>query len=322
MRESLEKLGHSKSAFVRTFYRLVKAGGAIFPATRRDRVKRFVLRVIGYRPKYCRRITGWGLNRSPRTPRVIVSVTSYPGRIRTVHRVLQAMLMQTFKPDKVVLWLGEEKFPNKEADLPKSLLRLRDYGLTIGWCKDLRSYTKLIPALREYPDDIIVTGDDDMFYSQDWLEKLYQAYLNHPDAVLCHCVARIGFLGNGEPTPYCSWSRQVQKGRPSFDNLLLGFGGVLYPPHVLSEEVFDESVFRDITPQQDDLWFWAMAVARGTKIIRIEGGVDPLGEDWCANQSMALRNGNVNGENQNDRRFGDLLARFPVLRNRLRNCLA
>lgn len=317
MRESLEKLGHSKSAFVRTFYRLVKAGGAIFPATRRDRVKRFVLRAVGYRPRYCRRLSGWMLNTEPRSPRVTVSVTSYPGRIKTVHRILAAMLAQTLKPDAVVLWLGEDKFPRKEADLPRKLLKLRKHGLTIGWCRDLRSYTKLLPALKAHPEDIVVTGDDDTFYGPDWLKKLYDSYLKDPKSVHCHCVAQIMLGDDGAPRPYRDWRLTWKPCEPSFANLILGYGGVLYPPHVLAREVSDEAMFKELSPSADDLWFWAMAVKNLAPIRVVDGAEFPMCPDYCADQSGALANENIEGAGRNDCQFAAILARFPEVKARL-----
>ena len=55
---------------------------------------------------------------------VIVSVTSYPARINEVVLAIKTIYRQTMLPDKVILWLGEEKFPNKFDDLPKELLQL------------------------------------------------------------------------------------------------------------------------------------------------------------------------------------------------------
>jgi len=38
----------------------------------------------------------------------------------------------------------------------------------------------------------------------------------------------------------------------------LGVGGVLYPPHIFSNEIFNVDVFLKICPIADDLWFWVM----------------------------------------------------------------
>ncbi|MDR1614865.1 MAG: glycosyltransferase, partial [Campylobacteraceae bacterium] len=86
---------------------------------------------------------------------LIVSLTSYPARIKTVHKTIETLLSQSHKADKVILWLTYEEFPNKEKDLPKELINLTKSGLSIFWCENLKPYNKLIPTLKEYPNSII-----------------------------------------------------------------------------------------------------------------------------------------------------------------------
>ena len=75
----------------------------------------------------------FGLNKKPRKPRVIVSLTSFPERIPYVHKTIETILNQSVKPDMVILWLAREQPRSKEKELPKDLLKLRRYGLTIRW---------------------------------------------------------------------------------------------------------------------------------------------------------------------------------------------
>ena len=54
--------------------------------------------------------------------RIIVSMTSYPGRITNVRKAIYYLLTkQTVKPDEIHLWLAEPEFPNREKDLPEDL---------------------------------------------------------------------------------------------------------------------------------------------------------------------------------------------------------
>ncbi|WP_416861963.1 hypothetical protein, partial [Helicobacter ganmani] len=109
---------------------------------------------------------------------LIASLTSYPLRIPTLHYTLYSLLTQTLKPHKLILWLSKEEFPNKEQDLPSSVLDFTNHGLEIKWCeKNIKSYKKLIPTLQDYLNAIIVTCDDDVIYPKNWLSKLYNAYV-------------------------------------------------------------------------------------------------------------------------------------------------
>ena len=58
--------------------------------------------------------------------KVIISLTSYPARIDTVHLTIRSILRQTVQADKILLWLSIEEFPNKYADLPQNLLLIKE----------------------------------------------------------------------------------------------------------------------------------------------------------------------------------------------------
>ena len=73
---------------------------------------------------------------------VVVSITSFPARIEGVPMVLETIYSQTRVPDRVVLWLGEEQFPGKEADLPEELIPLKSYN-------GIEANMELFPAVIE-----------------------------------------------------------------------------------------------------------------------------------------------------------------------------
>ena len=99
---------------------------------------------------------GLGIVESERNPKIIVSLTSFPERMKDIHYTIYSLLNQSLKPDAVVLWLAKEQFPNLEKDIPQSVLNLCNNGLCIKWTHDTRPYKKLIPSLKEYPNDIII----------------------------------------------------------------------------------------------------------------------------------------------------------------------
>ena len=206
---------------------------------------------------------GYSLTNEKRTPQLIVSLTSFPARIPTIDKTINTLLNQTIKPDRLILWLAEEQFPNKEGDLTQKLLNLKEKGLEIRWCEDLRSYKKLVPALREFPEDIIVTADDDLYYQQDWLESLYNEYLQNPNYIYIRRACRIK-LKNNVFSVNPSYAKSDFK--PTFLNQLLGGAGALYPPHSLHEDIFNVEQIKTLIPTHDDIYFWIMAVLKGTKI--------------------------------------------------------
>lgn len=206
-----------------------------------------------------------------RDTKLIVSLTTFPARINTVYKTISSLLNQTLKPDELILWLAEEQFLNKK--LPENLTKLEQYGLKIMWYeKDIKSFKKLIPTLQKYPNDIIVTFDDDYYYDERILEYLYNAYLENPNCI----HARQAFIVKGEivkslhPRSYVYDSSYL----PSYRNEPVGCGGVLYPPHSLHENVLNENEFLKELPTHDDIWFWGHALRNNTKISVLKKGYD------------------------------------------------
>ena len=73
-----------------------------------------------YWPWYRRKPTNCGIETDVSRYKhgLIVSLTSFPARIHLVHYAIYSLLRQSLKPNRIVLWLGEDKFPDKENDLP------------------------------------------------------------------------------------------------------------------------------------------------------------------------------------------------------------
>lgn len=197
--------------------------------------------------------------------RLIVSLTSFPARIPYVVKSICSILNQSIKPNLVVLWLSDNQFPNHEKDLSVELLSLTNYGLTIEWVPgDIKSYKKLVPALLKYPQDIIITADDDLYYPYYWIERLVNSYEEAPNCIHTHCSTRADFL-NGDIV-FRGRYGECGDGSVSFNNKLLGGSGTLYPPGLLFSDVTNIDLFMSLAPTTDDIWFWAMALANNIKV--------------------------------------------------------
>ncbi|MDR2787813.1 MAG: hypothetical protein LBD06_05545, partial [Candidatus Accumulibacter sp.] len=245
---------------------------------------------------------------------LIVSLTSYPPRIGMAHRAIETLLRQTVKANRVILWLAESEFPNREKDLPEELLNLVSEGLTIEWCENLKSYKKIIPALKKYPNALICIADDDNLYSSDWLRKLYDSYLNSPNVISGARMRRIEFSSDGWVQAYGRW-RLSTSSTPSFLNILTGVGGALYPPESFHEDVSREDLFMKLAPRGDDLWLWAMAVLNDRKI-KATDDYEFVANPIAGSQECALWN--VNGlDGENDEQLTNILENYPQLLTKL-----
>ena len=150
---------------------------------------------------------------------------------------------QTMKANRIILWL-DYSFEN--LPLPKALQLLQKRGLEIEYCKDIRSYKKLIQKKKKYPDDAIITIDDDVLYEFDLLEKLITAYQQNPSYIYCNRHHLMRQDAEGKLFPYIQWTWNYINLDANVMNFPTGVGGILYPPHSLDEEVFNEAVFLDI----------------------------------------------------------------------------
>lgn len=249
-------------------------------------------------------------------PEVIISFTSYPARIATVAQTAVSLLNQDIPSKKVILWLAESQFPGREADLPENLLALREHGLSIEWCEDIRSYKKLIPALERYPDDIIVTADDDIIYPSDWLRRLVSAYIDQPD--MLHCLrAHEVKIKSGNVVDYTAWKHEIEDAKPSFCNFLTSGGGVIFKTSLLHEDLLKKDLFLKLCPDADDIWFWGMAVLKGIKINVVS---PPLGKLQYVDgtQEDALWRTNVT-QGANDQKLNNLFQHYPIILDRVRH---
>jgi Glycosyl transferase family 2 len=216
---------------------------------------------------------------------VIVSLTSFPARIDRVRPTLWSLLSQSRPPDRLVLVLAEDDFPDRH--LPSRVTELESLGVEFRWVvRNIGSYKKLIPILADHPSDVIVTADDDVLYPRDWLADLLEAHKQAPDRIIAHRAYAIA-MGAGRPLPYLQW-RPADTRTPSRLVFPTGRGGILYPPAALSAKVFDVDLALQLCPYADDIWFKAMSLKAGTRVGVVSGTFNNFYETLFSQQKNSL----------------------------------
>lgn len=199
-------------------------------------------------------------------PTVVVSLTSYGDRVgKCVAYTAYSLLRQSVRPSSVVLWLSEDHF--NDGNLPRALRFLCAYGLDIRYCRDIRSYTKIVHSLKAFPDKHIITADDDLYYTSDFVKEFVEAHRAHPQSIITAWARIPRVNGDGQLAPYGEWP-EVKHASAGFHYdgrrlLPLGVGGVLYPAHVFDGEALNESVFLSLCPKADDIWLYVMGLRLG-----------------------------------------------------------
>lgn len=200
---------------------------------------------------------------------IVISLTSYPARINTIHLTIMTLLNQTLKPYVVILWLAKEQFPNGENSLPKRLLKLKDKGLSIRFCDDIKPHKKYYYTMKEYCEKYVITVDDDIFYPENLVESLYATANKFPDTVVCTWGHEIVPDENGDVFSADRWKYSTDGTIPSYTLIPTGVGGVMYPPYCLSDEVFNKEAITKLCINADDLWLKAMGLLNDKKAVRV-----------------------------------------------------
>ncbi len=207
-------------------------------------------------------------------PRIIASLTSYPPRIGDVNVAIESLLAQKTLPDKIVLWLYKGDFPNGREDLPRRLIRLLAHDVEIRWVdEDLKPHKKYFWAMQEFPDDIIITFDDDLIYRNTLITDLVESYRRNPKAISAARAHLITLDAGGDIAPYADWEQYAaMKHHALFDypssQLLATHGaGALFPPHIMPPGTFHQEGITTSCLYGDDLWLKTHQLLAGVPVV-------------------------------------------------------
>lgn len=251
---------------------------------------------------------------------IIVSLTSFPAAISYAVRAVNSILSGSVLPDRIVIYLTFSDFGEK--GIPEEMLKLAENNPIFeirNHEPDLRSYQKLIPALNDFPEAVIVTVDDDIDYHPHMLRDLLRWHEEYPEAIVAH---RVRMVSIGKP--YRKWHKLkrrdfiFKKIRMEYRFMQTGVGGVLYPPHSLKEDMLEPALFRQIAPTCDDFWFWAAAVANGRKVLPVPFAPYNRPCELHKPDKISLKTVNyVSGEDRNYATFLTILEKYPIVRQRI-----
>ncbi len=256
----------------------------------------------------------------PRKQQVVVSLTSFPAAIMYARKAVLSILKGSVLPDKIVLYLTFSQFENRR--LPAELTALTEQYPIFeirNYDNDIRSYRKLVPALNDFPDAVIVTIDDDAVYHPDMLAKLLEWHEKYPNAVWAH---RAKYISLGKP--YRTWRKYrwysflFRRVQINFRTLQTGCGGVLYPPHSLRKEMIDEHLFTRIAPTTDDIWFWAAAVTNRVPVAAVPFGYNKPRSAGKPDSLSLKRTNFKRGIDRNVAALNALIELYPEILDRLK----
>ena len=183
---------------------------------------------------------------------IIVSLTSYPARIKKTWLAVESIFHQTFKPSKIILWLSCDQFPDGLCGLPKRLIKQVSRGLDIQFVDgNIRSHKKYYYCFQKHPNDIVFLIDDDIFYPSDILRKSYTLFQKRKDCVVANFGFRYKWNDNN------SYIEIIRDEFSSTENVKVFFGtggGTMLVPLGLMSFIDSLDEIMNICPTADDIY--------------------------------------------------------------------
>lgn len=188
--------------------------------------------------------------------KIIVSMTSYPGRITNIGKAIYFLLTkQTLKPDEIHLWLSIEEFKNKEKDLPNDLVSiLNTDNVFLHWLPK-NTYVHKRHEIFKYTtdEDCVFLIDDDVRYSDDLIQKVMEAHKKFPDSIICY-NSYPEHRYNGRRIIY---GPEINENIPSV-NKVRWCGQSMIPSKLYPKDILDQAhqeIRNKTSPISDECWF-------------------------------------------------------------------
>lgn len=261
------------------------------------------------------------LNGRQRDKRIVVSLTTYPGRINECYYTLKTIFAQTIKPDRIVLWLAESQFP--DHILPKQFNKLIDKGLEIRYCEDLRSHKKYFYMLQEQKDnELVITFDDDIIYHPNTIKRAIKQHLKYPFSIVCNEAKVITLdVDKKSLSSYNSWVKASDGSKEPdiYKYSILTGSGCLYPYGIMPKETFNIDNIKNLAFTADDLWITFIAKQFEIKVAPTDIMAKPY-TTIINSQTSHLAQVNCLGSG-NDDAIRRLLDVYPLMKDKLLNKL-
>lgn len=238
---------------------------------------------------------------------IVVSLTSFPTRIGKVWLVIETILRQSTRPDKLILWLSTDQFSSLD-ELPKLLLAQQERGLEIRLENgNLLSHKKYFYTRRDFPDEMMITFDDDIFYPSNTVKELLEGHKTFPLAVIARYGYRINAVEN-EIAPYETWEPGFLQESPDILTFFGSGGGTLFPANSLPDVTLNQDIFMKLCKYADDIWLNTVCRLNERKVWRIQSIQRSLLPVVNKNKA-SLYTKNL-GENLNDKQLRNVRDHF------------
>jgi lipopolysaccharide biosynthesis glycosyltransferase len=238
---------------------------------------------------------------------VVVSLTSWPPRAKTLPLVLLTILEQTLRPAMIYVWLShddQDMISNEHREF------FTKHGVEFKAVDDLIAHKKWLPLLELGQTDSFVIADDDTYYPKDWFDYLVSEAAQYPDCIVAHRCHKIKVNHDNIPEAYVDWEKGVN-GSSGNSHLVFptGCGGVVIHPKAISEEFRRRDLIEKLCPLADDIWLKAAYLQSGFKCRKSHYSFPCLDYPGTRESGLAVKNVD---QGANDQQLKDVFDYFNL----------
>jgi hypothetical protein len=143
---------------------------------------------------------------------------------------------------------------------------MKGKNVHVNFVKNFGPYRKLIPIIDQIDEEaLIVTADDDVLYSENWLKEIVETSSLYPSAIVCGMARHIKKNMLGRWQNYANWPLVMGQSL-SMELIPIGCAGVAYKKELLDLEFLTDESFLNLAPSADDIWFRQASMRKNAKV--------------------------------------------------------
>lgn len=160
---------------------------------------------------------------------------------------ISSILENHILPDKICIIVDE-----CDRDIVPQEFKDNDLIELIYSEYNIKGHKKYYHTMLKYPEDVIITIDDDIIYPKTFVEDCINAYICNPNVINACRVHKIRYKEDNI-LPYRLWEWESQETEESYDLFFTGVGGVVYPPNILRISELDINIIYEYIKVDDIL---------------------------------------------------------------------
>ena len=223
----------------------------------------------------------------------VVTMTTIPSRLAAIAPTIRSLIDQDHPPVKIVLAIPDHS-ERENCGYDEAILAALPDCVSILRCQDLGPATKLLPALKAFPNQVLVVVDDDVIYPRDFLKTLWHAHEAHPETVLAYRGVN---LCDGVAFSDLRHQFATSVLEPTPIDIVFGTWGYLVPPDALDDHVHDFTGYPTQARWVDDVWISGHLAKRGVPRLIVPAASFPVETLSSGRGSLT---GGINRSGEND----------------------